>query len=285
MITMETIRENRYINPLTDYGFKKIFGEEDVMIAFLTDLLQPSSPITKVTFLDKEMTSDSKLYKGIIYDLRCQTLDGGEFLVEMQNKYQVHFSDRILWYLSRSFSSQEMKGDRGWNYKLNPVYGIFFLNFHLKDFQPRALRTISMKVEETGELFTEKLRAYTLELIDYKNKPADYPKSKIEYWLYNLANMETMTTTLPFQTEQPIFNKVGNISELVNLTEEERKQYNISLDTYRTNLAVLKTEREEGGNERALKIALSLLHAGMSADFVAQHTGLSIDEINSINSD
>lgn len=282
---METIRENRYINPLTDYGFKKIFGEEDVMIAFLTDLLQPASPITKVTFLDKEMTSDSKLYKGIIYDLRCQTLDGGEFLVEMQNKYQVHFSDRILWYLSRSFSSQEMKGDRGWNYKLNPVYGIFFLNFHLKDFQPRALRTISMKVEETGELFTEKLRAYTLELIDYKNKPADYPKSKIEYWLYNLANMETMTTTLPFQTEQPIFNKVGNISELVNLTEEERKQYNISLDAYRTNLAVLKTEREEGGNERALKIALSLLHAGMSADFVAQHTGLSIDEINSIISD
>ena len=30
---MDTPKENeiRYINPLTDYGFKKIFGEEDIM--------------------------------------------------------------------------------------------------------------------------------------------------------------------------------------------------------------------------------------------------------------
>ena len=31
--------EGRYLNPLTDYGFKKVFGEKDIMIAFLTDLL------------------------------------------------------------------------------------------------------------------------------------------------------------------------------------------------------------------------------------------------------
>ena len=46
-------RENRYINVLTDYGFKKVFGDKEVMTAFLTDLLQPKSPIADITFLDK----------------------------------------------------------------------------------------------------------------------------------------------------------------------------------------------------------------------------------------
>ena len=40
---------NRYINLLTDYGFKRAFGDEEVMTAFLTDLLQPKSPISKIT--------------------------------------------------------------------------------------------------------------------------------------------------------------------------------------------------------------------------------------------
>ena len=76
----------RYLNPLTDYGFKKVFGEKDIMIAFLTDLLNPASPIEDVIFLDKEMEADGEDMRSVIYDLRCQTQDGGEFIVEMQNK-------------------------------------------------------------------------------------------------------------------------------------------------------------------------------------------------------
>ena len=68
--------------------------------------------------------------------------------------------------------------------------------------------------------------------------------------------MENMTESLPFQQQQPIFNRVGNISELVKMDEEERTKYNISLDTYLSNLAVMKNERREGreeGREEGLK--------------------------------
>ena len=241
--------EGRYINPLTDYGFKKVFGEKDIMIAFLTDLLNPKSPIEDIIFIDKDLMADSEEMRGVIYDLRCKNADGGEFIVEMQNKGQLNFSDRILFYLSRSFSSQERKGNSSWDYELYPVYGVFFMNFHMKGFKPQSVRTIQLKVDETGEIFSEKLKAFTLELPDYKDKSTEYPKSPIEYWLYNLVNMETMTTPLPFQTQQPIFGKVGGISELVHMSEEERVKYNISLDTYRTNLSVMKNEREEGREE------------------------------------
>ena len=111
--------EARYINPLTDYGFKKIFGDEEIMRAFLTDLLEPASPIKTINFLDKELGAETESERGVIYDLRCETEDGKRFIVEMQNRSQSHFSDRILFYLSRSFSLQEKKGALNWNYALD----------------------------------------------------------------------------------------------------------------------------------------------------------------------
>lgn len=277
-MTENTNLEGRYLNPMTDYGFKKVFGEKDIMIAFLTDLLNPVSPIEDIIFLDKEMEADGEDMRNVIYDLRCKTQDGGEFIVEMQNRAQKNFSNRILYYLSRSISEQGERGD-SWNFTLCPVYGIFFLNFHLGELEPKAIRTIRLRVDETGEIFSEQLTAYTLELLDYKDKPLDYAKSPIEYWMYNLINMETMTTALPFQAQQPIFGKMGGISELSHLTQEERRRYIRSRDKYRDALSVMRNEREEGGEDRARKIARMMLQGGESVEKIALYTGLSKDAI------
>lgn len=283
---MEQNKEPRYINPLTDYGFKRIFGDPEVMTAFLTDLLEPESAIVEIIFLDKEMSPSAQYERGVIYDLRCKTEDGNEFIVEMQNKSQSHFSDRILYYLSRSLSSQGQMGDT-WDFELKPVYGIFFLNFHLNNFKPMTVRTVQLKVSETGEVFNEKLRAYTLELPDYRNKKEEECITKIDYWLYNLVNMEIMTQQLPFQNQQPIFDKVGSIAELVKMTEEERIRYNVSLDSFRTNLSVMKNERAEGvaeGYEKGIaeglmKAAARMKSAGFDIPVIAETLGLSTQQL------
>ena len=295
-------RENRYINVLTDYGFKKVFGDKEVMTAFLTDLLQPKSPIQDITFLDKEHDGMAEYERGVIYDLLCQTEDGEEFIVEMQNRNQAQFSDRIIYYLSRSFSSQGEKGNVAWDFKLKPVYGIFFLNFHLRGFEQRNIRTVQLKVEETGELFSDKLKVFTLELPNYRKMKEEDCKTKIDYWLYNITNLETMTTNIPFQQQQPAFKKVGNIAELVRMTPEELKQYNISIDSYRTNLSVMKNERAEGiaeGLAKGLakgraegraegiaeglaKAAKRMLAIGIPVEQISLATGLSVNEIMTI---
>lgn len=273
--------EGRYLNPLTDYGFKKVFGEKDIMIAFLTDLLNPASPIEDVIFLDKEMEADGEDMRSVIYDLRCQTQDGGEFIVEMQNKGQSHFSNRILYYLSHAISEQGEKGT-SWNFDLHPVYGVFFLNFHMKGLKPQAIRTIQLRVDETGEIFSEKLKAFTLELVDFKDKSEAYPKSQIEYWLYNLVNMESMTEALPFQTQQPIFSKMGSISELSHMNSEERRKYFNSLNKYRTNLSVMEFAIEEGQQKKVIEIARNAKNMGMEASVISKLTGLPVSEIESL---
>jgi len=284
----------RYINPLTDFGFKKIFGDKEIMTAFLTDLLQPSSPIKDLIFLDKELGPDNDSYRGVIYDLRCTTADGGEFIVEMQNRGQEHFSDRILYYLSRSFSKQGEAGDAKWNYSLTPVYGVFFLNFHLIGLKPRYLRTIQMTVNETGEVFSDKMKAFTLEIPDFRNKSEDYPKTKIEYWLYNLANMQKFTGSLPFTKEQPAFRKVGKISEIAKLTPEDMLRYEKNVDTIRTNRNAMSYARNEGreegieiGMEKGIKettykVAKSMKEMGLTIAQIAQATGLTEEEIERV---
>ncbi len=281
----------RYINPLTDFGFKKIFGDKEVMKAFLTDLLQPSSPIKDIIFLDKELGPDNETFRGVIYDLRCMTEDGGEFIVEMQNRGQEHFSERILYYLSRSFSNQKGSGDKDWDYRLKPIYGVFFLNFHMKGFKPRYLRTIQMTVSETGELFSDKLKAFTLEIPDFKDKSEDYPKTKIEYWLYILANMQNFKGQLPFTQEQPAFKKVGMISEIACLTPDDLLTYDKNMDNIRTNNEVMsfaKNEGREEGREEGIKegikegiykVARSMKEMGLPMAQITQATRLSEDEI------
>ena len=58
------------------------------MQEFLNDIVEPKSPIVKVTFLDKEMPPETKYERGIIYDIRCLLDSGEEVIVEMQNRGQ-----------------------------------------------------------------------------------------------------------------------------------------------------------------------------------------------------
>lgn len=87
-----------------------------------------------------------------------------------------------------------------------------------------------------------------------------------------------MTTAIPFQTQRPIFKKVGNISELVNMTEQEREMYNISLDSYRTNVAALAF----AGIEKALEIARNLKTLNVPIATIVQATGLTVEQIEEL---
>ena len=127
----------KFINPFTDVGFKKIFGQEmtkDLLIDFLNDLLVDEKHIIDITFLDKEILPEYMGDRGVIYDIYCITESGEQFIVEMQNKQHVHFRERALYYLSKTVARQGEKGAE-WKFDLKAVYGVFFMNFRF----PRSL--------------------------------------------------------------------------------------------------------------------------------------------------
>ena len=304
-------RHGRYVSPLIDFGFKRIFEEEDILREFLNDLLTPPSPISKVRYLNKAMTPEVESDRRAEYDLRCLTQDGTEFIVEMQNESQTFFTDRIIYYLSKAIAPQVNKGekienDKGdaveWNYELHPVYGVFFTNFHLSGLSPRVIRRARFKVEETGEVFNDKVRIYTIELPCFKGKTEADSKTRIEKWIYNLLNMEDMTKPLAFQDEMPVFKRLATVAEIANMTKEEYQRYEYQLKQHRDRYAQLYTAREsglaegeakgraegeaegiiKGEQKERRKNAIALKKQGVSSQIIASALGLTIDEVEAL---
>ncbi len=88
---------SRYINPYTDFGFKKLFSEEanvDLLIDFLNTFLPEKHRIKTLTFRNAEQLGSSASDRKAIFDIYCEAESGEKFIVEMQNAKQHYFKDR-----------------------------------------------------------------------------------------------------------------------------------------------------------------------------------------------
>lgn len=107
---------SKFINPFTDVGFKRIFGQEfskPVLLTFLNSLLEGERRIVNIEYLDKEKIGLSDGNRSLIYDILCKTDNGEYIIVEMQNKSQPFFKNRCIYYASRSIVEQGERGANG----------------------------------------------------------------------------------------------------------------------------------------------------------------------------
>jgi len=91
----------KYLNPYTDFGFKKLFGEEankDLLTDFLNQLLPPQHQIAELNFRNTEQLPDIPLERKAIFDIHCISTTGERFIVEMQKAKMNFFKDRSVYY-------------------------------------------------------------------------------------------------------------------------------------------------------------------------------------------
>ena len=295
----------RFINPFTDYGFKKIFGQEiskDLLIDFLNDLLEGERVITDLTFLNNEQLPEWEDARALIYDIHCTTDTGEKIIVEMQNKSQVHFKERALFYLSHAVARQGQAGDN-WRFDIKAVYGVFFMNFLLND-NVKFRTDVILADRETGEQFSDKMRQIFLALPVF-DKDEEECENDFERWIYVLKNMETLKR-MPFKARKAVFEKLEEIADVASLNEEEHELYWKSINAYRTFLSVQEASRaegreegraegreegraegraegrEEGHKEKAFAIARTMKEDNMPINTIIKYTGLSPEEIDSL---
>ena len=276
----------RFINPFTDMGFKRIFGQEinkDLLIDFLNALLKGERRVKDIRFLDKELLPEYENDRSLIYDIYCTDENGEQFIVEIQNREHVNFRERTLYYLSQAIARQGEKGT-GWQFDLKAVYGVFFLNFRLSDL-PQKLRTdIVLCDRDTHELFTDKMRYIFLELPLFDKEESEC-ETDFERWIYVLKNMETLQR-LPFKARNAVFQKLEQIVDIAALSKEDRMKYDESIKVYRDKLAIMAFERQkgqaEGRAEGKLEVARNLKQMGLATEAIAQATGLTAETIEAL---
>ncbi|MCF3108810.1 Rpn family recombination-promoting nuclease/putative transposase [Niabella sp. CC-SYL272] len=115
----------RYMDLLTDFGFKKVFGTEpnkDLLIAFLNELFKGRKVIRDLVYNPQEKNGPVKEYRKAIFDLTCTGADGETFIIEVQRAHQKYFTDRAVFYVASKLYEQGPKGNKEWNFDLKKVY-------------------------------------------------------------------------------------------------------------------------------------------------------------------
>ena len=275
----------KYFNPYTDFGFKKLFGEEgskDLLIDFLNQLLPIHHQIQQLTFKNPENLADTITERKAIFDIYCESRTGDKFIVEMQKAKIKYFKDRALFYSTFPIREQSEKGD--WSFQLLPIYFIAILDFEYdENTTPNRIskfrRDVCLK-DQDGDIFFDKLNFKFLQMPLF-NKQEDELITHFDKWLYFLKNLESFNH-IPAILNEPIFQKGFEIAEISHLNIEQYEQYKKSLVQYLEIKNVFDTAFEEGEKVGIEKVAKALKEQNVAIEIIVESTGLSYEAIQRI---
>jgi len=276
----------RYLNPYTDFGFKKLFGEEankDLLIDFLNQLLPPHHQIQSLQFKNPENLPELPIERKAIFDIYCKSMTGEDFIVEMQKAKLHFFKDRALFYSTFPIRDQVKKGQ--WDFRLSAIYYIAILDFRYDEQEERQklLREVALR-DQDGQLFYDKLHFKFVQMPLF-NKQEHELITHFDKWLYFLKNLDNFDH-IPAILNEPLFQKAFDILEEANLTRDQLEQYQKSLLTYWELKGVVDTARDEGREEGRLEgkleVARNMKQQGFSVEMIQQITGLTMDEIENL---
>ncbi len=304
---------DKYINPHTDFGFKRLFGSEfnkELLISFLNAMFHGEQNVQDVTYLNSEQLGDRADARRAIFDVYCENDKGEKFIVEMQNVYQEFFKYRTIYYSTFPIREQAQRGGE-WDFRLNPVYTIGLLNFNFADGLENAKRwhhEVKLMEVETHEVFYDKLTYIYVEIPKFDKMESELV-TMYDKWMYVLKNISRLKQR-PAALQERVFTRLFEQAEIAKFNNEELKLYEDSMNAYRDIVNAIRTAEktkyaegeadgmakglaeglekgraeglEKGRTEGITKVAINMLGKGMPAELVAEMTGLPIDEVQRI---
>ena len=287
----------RYINPLTDFGFKRIFGtpfNSDLLVDFLNAVLAGEHVVKEVKYNNSEKFGTNEAERKAVFDVYCTTEDGSRIIVEMQNVYQSFYKDRSIYYSTFPIVEQAKKGD--WNYELKDVYTIGILNFTFpedKKSDNGVFREVKLMDIKKKEVFYDKLTYIYVELANF-NKEIDECETVLDKWLFCLKNMSNLLDR-PAELQGRVFEKLFRTAEIAKFKPLELKAYEQSVYAYRDIKNGIDTAKKEGikqghkegleeglqkgRKEGVINTAKNMKSMGIADEVIMQATGLSKEEI------
>ena len=270
--------KEKYINPFTDYGFKRLFGEEpskELLLDFLNELLKKEQgEIVSLTYLKSDRLGSSEDDRKAIFDLYCENERGEKFIVELQKTKQKFFKDRTVYYSTFPIREQAQRGS-DWNFELKAVYTVAILDFVFDDDkadQDKYRYDVKLTDIETCKVFYDKLTFIYLEMPKF-SKPVKALDSRFDKWMYVIRNLNKLDR-IPDELREGIFEKLFEVAEIAKFSPEEVQAYEDSLKSYRDLKNSLDTAFEEGIEKGIEKVAIGLIEKQVSDEIILFTTGL-----------
>ncbi|MEM7402854.1 MAG: Rpn family recombination-promoting nuclease/putative transposase [Myxococcota bacterium] len=297
----------RFIDPKTDFAFKKIFGSaghEGVLRSFLNAFLyQGREEITELTLQDPYNIPRLKGLKDSYLDVRLRQSDGKWILVEMQVVNVPGFEKRILFNAAKQFSTQVVQGQ---DYDtLDPVVLLTITDFVMfKEWPTVQSRYRLFETEQLVEYPVEGMELVFVELPKFTKTHAEATQlwEKWVCFLKEAGSLKRMPSNL---VQVPQIKEAFEIANYAGLTPEEaqildnktlwwhdQKKMHTLYDEAQAKLKQAETKSKQAEAEcdeakakytRTLRQAvLSLRQSGMQDARVCHILGISSQQLHEI---
>ena len=304
----------RYVDILSDAGFKAVFGEQrnsDVLIDLINVLLPPERKVMEISYMTTELPGFTPFSKSVRLDLRCRSHDGTVFIVEVQCYHQSNFFRRCVLYASKAYGSSSQRGDRQ-KYAIPPVYFIGLLSGGQSGPSDTEDRNDDIWNDRyiSEYTFREKLSCrvpdetifFIFAELERFGKRLDECRTMTEKWLYALKHVGTLDR-LPESLRMQAFERLFEACEIARFEPERKLTYEENMITEQDYYNIIDTAREDGiaigitqgkteglieGETKGLargkaegrvEVARSLKGLGVPFETIVKATGLSESEI------
>lgn len=252
-----TERGLEFVDPLSDFGFKRQLGTErnkDFTIHLLNTFIGDDiGTITDITFIASEQVGFFPGKKKIRLDIHCKTQKHDHVIIEMQRERQSYFVTRLRVYSGHSTVNSVERGDSVYA-TVPKVYSLCFMEKAMPEFEGRE--RFFWKVyqkDDDNEIFSKENVLYFVELCKFAAQldALDLTDEK-NLWLYMLTRIADVSEEVLLPAN-PIFRRFYQDCLVSNLNDMEKKEYVSSVLEYDDVKESLMCEREFGRKEGILQ--------------------------------
>ncbi len=279
----------RFINPKTDFAFKKIFGSsesKDILISFLNALVYNSEPmIQDLEIFDPYLAPKITGLKDTYLDVKAQLNTGEIVIIEMQVLNVEAFTKRVLYNAAKTYSLQL---DAGQGYRfLKPVIALTITDFIEFENTDALISRFVFKEKNHNFNYSEnELELVFVELPKFQ-KSLEELETLTDKWIYFMQSARLLESVPETLERVPQIQRAFEIANQTNLTREELDEFEkreLFLQDQRNAISLAKQEGQaEGRTEKATEIARQLLNI-LDDETISRTTGLSLEEIQNLRS-
>ena len=279
-----------FINPRTDFAFKKIFGSEqshEILISFLNSILYAGEPtIQDLTIINPYQSPIIKGLKSTYLDIKAELNTGERVVIEMQVLNVAGFEKRILYNAAKAYSIELSEGESYVN--LNPVIALTITDFVMFDDTEQHISRFILKEKDCLIDYP----IYDLELVFVELPKFKRSLSELETltdrWIYFLQHAPDLQTIPATMAEVPAINQAFAIANKATLTREEAdEQHRQSFFIHdQRGVSIKATEQgiKQGIKQNQLETARRSLPV-LDDAMISQITGLTIADIQQLRNE
>lgn len=296
-----------FSSPTTDIAFKKLFGDQKraaLTISFLNNILErrEGELITEITINDNANLPPTDEQKKSFVDVSCTDQTGKKYIIEMQVARQKDFREHAQYYTAFCLANQLNKKN---NYALLvPVIFVAILDFNL--FKEKNYLTHHLTTDtKTGQQSLYHAEFHFIELKKF-TQAIDQLVTETDKWIYLIKEADNLEQIPRQMKNSPELLEALDVLEQSAWSKRELESYFLEVDAERVRTSIEKTTYEDAlkeGREKGLEeglekglqkglqkgreegifdVALTMLSQNFDIKIIASVTGLSIEQIKTL---